>query len=338
LFIHHRSSKIKVGLLNSGRQNMRSFTKGTSLRTALLVSASVMSLAVASPEVWAADMPTKAAFRAAPIEPTPLWTWYLEGGGFETSGRTLFDDRATHARFGWEGAVGLDYRIAGTPWHISGQFRYGKAGDRNTPTSGFFTAPGIGYYGAGYTVNGTLNHKESHAVADFAVGHDIGIGAGQAQVKFGVRVVDLSAKSTVSGTLYAGYPIYGSYAGVITFKSRFVGAGPRGSIEGSHPIMGPLSVDYMGGVAYLYGTRSFNIEASAAGLGSGAFGVSDVAGIFNADASLGLSYAFSKAAKLTAGYRFDGYWGAMKMFDISGNVVNNDRFYYGPFLRLTGAF
>jgi hypothetical protein len=229
----------------------------------------------------------------------------------------------------------LDYRIAGTPWHISGQFRYGRSRDRNTPISGYFTAPGIGY-GYGATVNGNLNHKESHAVADFAVGHDIGIGAGQAQVKFGVRVVDLSAKSTLNGTLYVSG--YGSYAGTISFKSRFVGAGPRGSIEGSHPIMGPLSVDYMGGVAYLYGTRSFNIEASAAGLGSGAFGVSDVAGIFNADASLGLSYAFSKAAKLTAGYRFDGYWGAMKMLDISGNIVNNDRFYYGPFLRFTGAF
>jgi len=313
---------------------MRSFTKGTSLRSALLVSASVMSLAVASPEVWAADMPTKATFKAAPIEPLPVWTWYLEGGGFNTTGDTLFGAGETKARFGWEGAIGLDYRIAGSPWHISGQFRYGRAGDRNSPISGYFSAPGIG---SAY-VAGNLNHKESHAVADFAVGHDIGIGTGQAQLKFGVRVVDLSAKSTLTGTLYTGIVEGGSGPGVISFESRFVGAGPRGSIEGSQPIMGPWAIDYMGGVAYLYGTRSLNVTASAAGLGSGAFGISDVTGIFNADASLGLSYAFSQAAKLTAGYRYDGYWGAMKMFDSTGNVVNNDRAYYGPFLRFTGRF
>src|ERR1035437_933620 len=134
---------------------MGSCVKGTSLRAALLVSASVMSLAVASPEVWAADMPTKATFKAAPIEPLPVWTWYLEGGGFNTTGDTLFGADKTKAEFGWEGAIGLDYRIAGSPWHISAQFRYGKAGDRNSSVSGYFTAPGIGYG----SLVGNINHK-----------------------------------------------------------------------------------------------------------------------------------------------------------------------------------
>src|SRR5664280_387654 len=325
--------------MSAWEDGMGSLVKGTSLRAALLVSASVMSLAAASPEVRAADLPARPMYtKAAPIEPTPLWTWYLEGGAFNTSGGTLFGLAETKARPGWEGAVGLDYRIAATPWHISAQFRYGKSRERNSAVSGYFTAPGIGY-GYGATVNGNLNHKESHAVADFAVGHDIGIGTGQAQLKFGVRVVDLSAKSTLTGTLYVP-TIEGSNSGpgVISFESRFVGAGPRGSIEGSQPIAGAWAIDYMGGVAYLYGTRSLNVTASAPGLGSGAFGISDVTGIFNADASLGMSYGFSRTAKLTAGYRYDGYWGAMKMFDSNLNVVNNDRAYYGPFLRFTGAF
>ena len=313
---------------------MHSFVKGTSLRAALLVSTSVVTLALALPEARAADIPMKPMYtKAAPIEPQPLWTWYIEGGGFNTTGDTLFGAGETKAKFGWEGAIGLDYRIAGSPWHISGQFRYGRAGDRNSAISGFFSAPGIG----SGSVVGNLNHKESHAVADFAVGHDIGIGTGQAQLKFGVRVVDLSAKSTASGTLYT-CTICTFPGASITFESRFVGAGPRGSIEGSQPIMGAWAIDYMGGVAYLYGTRSLNVTASAPGLGSGAFGVSDVTGIFNADASLGLSYTFDKAAKLTAGYRYDSYWGAMKMYDSNLNVVNNDRAYYGPFLRFTGAF
>lgn len=311
---------------------MRTYVKSTSLRAALFVSASVISLAVASPEVRAADLPAKPVYtKAAPLAPLPQWTWYIEGGAFNTSGGTLFDLDGTKAKAGWEGAIGLDYRIAASPWHISAQFRYGKSRDRNSPLAGYFGAPGV-YYGSAYVI-GNLNHKESHAIADFAVGHDIGIGTGQAQLKFGIRVVDLSAKSTATGTFYYSYP-----GSSISFKSRFVGAGPRGSIEGSQPIAGAWAIDYMGGVAYLYGTRSLNIEASVPGLGSAAFGVSDVTGLFNADASLGLSYAFSKSAKLTAGYRYDRYWGAMKMYDSNLNVVNNDRAYYGPFLRLTGAF
>ena len=66
-----------------------------------------------------------------------------------------------------------------------------------------------------------------------------------------------------------------------------------------------------------------NIQATIGGVASPTFGFNDVAGILNADASLGLSYTFSKSAKLTAGYRYDSYWGAMKMFDSNVNIVNN---------------
>jgi hypothetical protein len=39
--------------------------------------------------------------------------------------------------------------------------------------------------------------------------------------------------------------------------------------------------------------------------------------------------------KLTGSYRFDGYWGALKTIDANGLVANQDRFFFGPMLRLT---
>jgi hypothetical protein len=53
----------------------------------------------------------------------------------------------------------------------------------------------------------------------------------------------------------------------------------------------------------------------------------------------GLSYWFSPAMKITASYRFDGYFKALKTLNTStGNTTNIDRFYNGPMLRLTTAF
>jgi hypothetical protein len=314
---------------------MRSFAKGTSLRAALLVSASVMSLAVASPEVWAADMPTKATYKAAPIEPLPQWTFFLEGAGFSTGGDPIFGNSDFRPGFGWEGALGFDYRFAASPWHVSAQVRYGKAGSKSASAQGFGSF--AGYTG---TVVGTADHKEDHWVADFAVGHDLGVGTGQAQVKLGLRVAELNATTNLAGTgsfyTFSGLPF--AAAVTLNFHSRFVGVGPRGSIEGSLPLSGAWGIDYMAGVAYLFGERKLDVDGSATGLGSFAYNVTDHPGIFNADASAGLSYAFTQNAKITAGYRFDGYWKALKTVDANLNVVDVDRLFYGPFLRLTAKY
>jgi hypothetical protein len=42
--------------------------------------------------------------------------------------------------------------------------------------------------------------------------------------------------------------------------------------------------------------------------------------------------------KITASYRFDGYFNAIKEFDANGNLVDVNRFYQGPMLRLTSKF
>jgi hypothetical protein len=87
----------------------------------------------------------------------------------------------------------------------------------------------------------------------------------------------------------------------------------------------------------LFGSRSLNVNTtgSASTFGINAFGASDDAVVFNLDAQVGLSYWVTPNVKLTGSYRFDGYWGALKTIDANGLVANQDRFFFGPMLRLT---
>lgn len=65
---------------------------------------------------------------------------------------------------------------------------------------------------------------------------------------------------------------------------------------------------------------------------------SDTAAVFNVDAQAGLSYWFSPSTKISASYRFDGYFHALRATGPTSQVVNVDRFYNGPMLRLTSKF
>jgi hypothetical protein len=64
-------------------------------------------------------------------------------------------------------------------------------------------------------------------------------------------------------------------------------------------------------------------------------GASDSAAVFNADAQAGLSYWFSPNMKITASYRFDGYWRALKNVQaVNGTTISVS----SPMLRLTSKF
>lgn len=304
------------------------------MRTLLLAGVSVVALAVATPEVRATDIPRPppaVVAKAPPAVLLPTWTTYIEGAGFWTSGDPPFGASQLRPKFGWEVAAGIDYRFAASPWHISMDFRYGRGGKRRV--SGPFTVSVPGY--GTYTGTATVRHKEHHWVTDFAVGRDLGIGAGQHQAKLGVRVAELKGKTNAAGTFTVSSSTYTFAA---SFRSKFLGVGPRIGLNGSFPLQGPWSLDYAGGVAVLYGEREFHISASVPGFGSGSASSDKNGWIFNADVWAGLSYAFTPNFKLTGGYRFDGYWNALRMFDSNLNVVNNDRFFHGPFVRATSRF
>lgn len=199
--------------------------------------------------------------------------------------------------------------------------------------------------------------KEDHWLLDFAVGRDFGLGASKAQWTVGVRVADLRAKLTANGTFAAvahittvttPFPANGSFTG--QQKSSFFGVGPRLGVEGETPLGGNWALDWQAGVAGLFGQRkldrTFAANATAATLGGtvvnfaagGTQSSSSNAVVFNPDGQLGLSYWFNPNLKLTASYRVDAYFGALRTFDSAGNIVNADRIYQGPMLRLTSKF
>ena len=339
----------------------------SSVRRALSVSVSTIALAAASSAVLAADLPVK----APPVTPPPrdLWTWWFEGGAFRTEQDAVFGLSAPltsiSPHWGWEAAVGFDYRMAAfSPYHLSGQFRYGAAKRSSglfSRTESFFghtsggtpgsrsTSPIVG------TGTGSGEVKEHHWLVDFAVGRDFALGSGMTQVKFGVRVAELYSKLTANEFFQGSFgPGSTSVSGNISFsnRSKFLGAGPRLGIDGSVPLAGSWSLDYLGGVAVLIGQRKLDAATSTAQLlyaggpttivldssSGNSVSSSETAAIFNLDAQLGISYWITRNFKMTGSYRFDGYWNALKTIDQNGTVSNENRFYHGPMLRATMVF
>jgi hypothetical protein len=337
-------------------------------RTALFAGVSSIALMAASPAAMASDLPTKAPVIARAPLPQDRWTWWVEGGAFNTGDPAFgpFPFLATPVgitpKTGWEAAIGFDYSPASfAPYHISGQFRYGSARRKgqsfpanvaiSSPPGFNFTTRTTSAYAAG---TGSGEIKEHHWLVDFAVGREFQLGSGQAQAKLGVRVADIYANVTGSGAVSGGTsPGFGgsTVTGVFSFSSRskFLGVGPRLGIDGAAPFAGRWSFDYSGGVAVLFGRRSLDSNSTmtltinpAQPGGSGtlttAASSSDVGAVFNLDAQAGVSYWFTPNFKMTASYRFDGYWNALKTVDTTGAIVNEDRFYHGPMLRATAKF
>jgi hypothetical protein len=328
-------------------------------RQLLCVSVSIIALMAASPQVRGDEVrPATVVARPAPPSDPGRCEWWGEGGAFDVFGRDAhfgalgFD--AGRSKWGPEGAVGFDCRFAMTPWHVSAQVRYGsvqQSGSFNSRGT-FFVRSGLGVPGVPSGLvpvagagRGTFTNKEDHGLADFAVGRDVGLGLGQTQLKVGLRIAEIQARTSGSGAF--SVPAFAAISPPLGAprpfgfgqNSRFVGAGPRVGIDGSVPLGGGWAFDYLGGIAGLVGTRSLDVEGSgsAAGAGFAAFGTSDMTTVLNLDAQAGFSYWLTSNLKLTAAYRFDGYWGALKTFNASGTVTNQDRFYTGPLLRLTGT-
>jgi hypothetical protein len=304
------------------------------VRTSLLIGVSVIALTVALPDLGqAADLPTK----APTYQPAPQVTWWIEGGPEWTGGPSVAYvpggffpvGQSIKAGSGWSIAGGFDYRFAASPWHVSADVRYGKAGSRSQ--SFISSAPPV------FFSSSSASHKEDHWVADFMVGRDIGLGT-QSQVKLGVRVADLRATTDVSSA-FAFFIFFGSSS--FEQRSRFLGVGPRAALDGTAQIQGPWSIDYNAGIALLYGNRELNLSGSGTGTGGPfTFNTSDDSNgwVPNANGSLALGYSFTPGLKISAGYQIDYYWNALRTFDVNGNAKNIDRNYSGPFVRVSGSF
>lgn len=342
-------------------------------KTALLVTASMIALAVASSDVRAADL-TPILTKAPPVAAVhDVWTWWGEGG---FTGRPAGDPAIGLPPFGpfasltpgvgYEAAIGFDFQPAQwSPYHVSGQFRYGQ---NRGASSTFFSqnipltlmTPG-GRFPTPAVVNAsgtaTLN-DEDHWLVDFAIGRDYALGSGNVQAKLGIRIAEINSSANGLRALVGcvDSPVVrpncsSPVAGSLSFqsRSRFLGVGPRFGVDGSEPLGGSWAFDYLGGVAVLFGDRSLNATQTLFATTT-SFAIPDIfnsttslstsqaVAVFNLDAQAGISYWLTRNFKLTASYRFDGYWNAMTIIEPNGNIGTQSRFFYGPMLRGTITF
>jgi hypothetical protein len=341
----------------------------TSTRHALFAGISVAALMLASPAARAADLPTKAPIFAPRLAIQDRWVWWGEGGAIKAGDPAfgpfpfLTTPVGIQPGIGWEAAVGFDFVPANfSPYHISGQFRYGESQRKNKvfPANVAIPSPPGFHFGTRTTSafasgTGTAEIKDQHWLIDFAVGRDYQLGSGQVQAKIGIRIADIKVKITGSGTVSGsdtpppgfGSPITGIFAFIQ--RSRFLGVGPRVGVDGSVPLNGGWTFDYVGGVAVLFGDRKLDSTSTMTlvlnpgggqqvGTVNTAFSDSSFGAVFNLDAQAGFSYWFTRNFKMTASFRFDGYWNALRTVNTDGAIVNENRFYYGPMLRATLVF
>lgn len=260
---------------------------------------------------------------------------------------------------GWEAATGFDYRFAGSPWHASGQFRYGEA--RASETSSSATSYGISAGGGPLqTVNFAdserVAHKETHWLADIALGRDvIGSGSDAMQFKFGARIVELratTASHTAASESSSGIFFISGDTNV-SQEAKFLGAGPRFGVEGAVPMPGGWTFDYLGDVAALFGTQtfqritSFDNEVVIPNPGGLSLAPPDVdtaqkfATVLNADIEVGVSYWMSQNMKASLSYRLDAYFNAYAGLDARNdpkNLQQLNRYTHGPRLAVSAQF
>ena len=313
------------------------------LRIALLAGVSVVALAAAAPSAGAADLNKPSLTKAPPPVPVArdTWTWWIEGGAFNG------DHNANNLgagdikpQWGPEGAVGFDWQPF-APMHVVGQFRYGSA-SKSAPFAFGFAGATTGGSGFTGTASGNQNIREDHWLVDFAIGRDFGLGNTHAMWTLGVRVADLRAKLTANGSFAVTGATTTTGVFNVVQKSTFVGAGPRLGVQGDIPLGGQWSIDWLAGAAVLFGERNLVQNATAAtatgSVTSISQGASNQAAVFNVDAEAGLSYWFNPNLKITAAYRFDGYFKALKSTNVTTagtSFTNVDQFYQGPMVRLT---
>jgi opacity protein-like surface antigen len=340
-------------------------------------------------EAYAADLPVKAI---APPRPGSL-TFWGEGGAIWTGGDPAFADFnlidptrlfglfggggvPAHInldpKIGWEAAAGFDYRFANSPWHVSGQFRYGEGkASGSAASSGQLPPAVLALFGGAITAIGgsenvSVSNKEIHWIADAAVGYDIATsGRSNLQLKGGIRVGEFktSLNSLDTTNLFFNFaaplpPFFGggnqisiNTATNVEDLRNFLGAGPLIGMDGSVRFMGNWSFDYKGDVAILFGSQHQQITTTTSNSATPAILNQFFPGgnvntntadrfsyVVSADVQAGIGYWFTPNVKLAASYRLDSMINVQNTRTAASGTLLPSRYWHGPRLTLTAAF
>jgi hypothetical protein len=347
--------------------------RGRKLRS--LLCASVSSFAIGTVAANAADLVLKGP--PAPWAPVTVWA---EGGAFWTKNDPNYwlapwpYDRWTNVtgvggpgpglyanKVGFEGALGVDYAFAASPWHVSFDMRFAESRADDVSLIGRGTGSGSGSFGAQ-----TFSERANHGYGDFMVGRDI-FGP-NIQIKAGLRIAEVS---TDLGQAFGGCSgsCSGAAGGAALLstdeRSTFIGAGPRFAVEGRYPTSGGWSVEYLAAAALLIGDRQLQMSGTAQSLGSGsglgslntctgiiggsgsgsncpavnlAQSVSEFGAVLNAEAAIAIAYSFTQNSTVSVGFRVDAYFNSLKTVAVGGGFTNRDQVFYGPFARWAVRF
>jgi hypothetical protein len=206
----------------------------------------------------------------------------------------------------------------------------------------------------------STNYKETHWLADIAIGRDVfGSGANAMQLKGGLRISEfVSRMNTTDATNQffnfapvpfggAGGPVFSSIGinttNVTNQRNAFLGAGPRIGVDGSVPFAGNWTFDYLGDVAVLFGTqKSLNTQTSngtatpvfiSALLGGGNINTTlneRFGTVLNGDIQVGISYWVTQHFKVSASYRLDAFINVQNQGPAAVANLTPDRYTHGP--------
>ena len=300
--------------------------------------------------------------------------------------------------------VKLTYRPDGSPWAVSGSYRYGRTNSATTrvhseipqdafcalPTTGPFAPFGKAVCVPGYSLFGQppgryynpfalktprswsdseAHSREEHAVVDFSVGRDVGMGGLSSAVGAGVRYAQFKSDTLahMSGlpTEYVRdgwrkyYTHYLRYDGSVDAHREFKGAGPLVNWDAAAPILGGsetghLNVDWSIAAGMLFGKQKTRVEGQGVSqyhghlkypdttvLGTpqsfdlGAAPRSKSVSVPVVDLSLGLSYDIQRI-KVSTGYRWERYFNVL-----DGGYAERkqyDRTFDGPYFKIAVGF
>jgi len=224
-------------------------------------------------------------------------------------------------------------------WLASFGIRYGRS---NSAEDSFRYGYPSFYTGARAT------HQEQHAIVDFAVGRDVGLGLfgnrdGTSMLSAGVRIAHFSADTdsalTAGGYISSppGYSAISTPSGRI--KRSFTGIGPRVAWNGSVPIERNPAFSFDWGVAgaLLFGRQKSEFSMIYSGYAVPTYARKKSVVVPNVEAFAALSWQLPDVpGRFTAGYRVDAYFNVIDGgFDEPDSI---DCIIHGPFARFTIEF
>jgi hypothetical protein len=203
------------------------------------------------------------------------------------------------AKYSIGGAATLLFKPQGSDWNFSAGMRYGRSNAAKHVHQQSYPVGYVLYLGGLYInrqepraaqfVDTKTRYSEGHAIIDFEVGRDVGLGLfghGNSTLNAGIRFAQFTSRSRVSlgenpdwhfSHKYVTFPYYGiyhskvpkgqpyhSFAGSFDSSRSFSGVGPSLSWKGSSPVLGnetaKVAFDWGVNGALLFGRQKAQIH------------------------------------------------------------------------------